>query len=329
MAGEIWCLAEQWKGSLSDATFEALALGRELSDALQVQLQAVLLGHAQRAMADKVFGVDRVLYVDNPAFAAPSPEQSAAALATLVSERKPRAVLITLTNTTWEIGALLAAKLRITYANCCKDVRVENGQLMARCVLYGGKMEVDVGSAQECVVFGLLAGVRPAMLRAETDVTVEEVAVAVPEVSCRFKGYREAEAGDIDITKQDVLVCVGRGIQTKDNIELAEKLAETFGGAVCGTRPVIDQGWLPLSRQVGRSGCIVKPKLYVAVGVSGAPEHVEGMKGSGLIVAINTDTTAPIFHVAHYGIAADAVEILPAITEVMANRKAKACATPH
>ncbi len=329
MAGEIWVVAEQWKGKLSDATFEALALGRELATALEVQLHAVLMGHMQREVADGFPDVDRVLYIDNPAFAVPSPEQCAAALATIVSEKNPRAILICLTNTSWEIGALLAARLQIAYANCCKNVRAEDKKLVARCVLYGGNMEVDVGSDAGCIAFGLLPGVRPASRGLGRPATVEEISVAVPDVSCRFKCYREPEAGDLDITKQSVLVCVGRGIQSKDNIEVAEKLAKLLGGAVCGTRPVIDQGWLPLSRQVGRSGCIVKPSLYLAVGVSGAPEHVEGMKGSGLIVAINSDPSAPIFRVAHYGINADAVEALPAIAEVVAERKAKACATQH
>ncbi|MBM3862248.1 MAG: electron transfer flavoprotein subunit alpha/FixB family protein, partial [Verrucomicrobia bacterium] len=107
----------------------------------------------------------------------------------------------------------------------------------------------------------------------------------------------------------------GRGIQTQDNMELANDLAALLGGAVCGSRPVIDQGWLPLARQVGKSGMSVKPKLYLMLGISGAPEHVEGMKNAGLIVAINTDANAPIFGVAHVGINGDLFEIVPALTE--------------
>jgi electron transfer flavoprotein alpha subunit len=137
----------------------------------------------------------------------------------------------------------------------------------------------------------------------------------------RFTRYLEPEAGDVDITQQNVLVAVGRGIQTKDNLELAEELAATLGGAVCGSRPVIDQGWLSLSRQVGKSGMQVKPKLYFMLGISGAPEHVEGMKDAQLIVAVNTDAAAPIFNVAHYGIVGDALEIAPALTEAVKARK--------
>jgi electron transfer flavoprotein alpha subunit len=131
----------------------------------------------------------------------------------------------------------------------------------------------------------------------------------------RFKKYIEPEAGDVDISQQEVLVAVGRGLQSQDNLELAEELAAALGGAVCGSRPVIDQGWLPLSRQVGKSGLTVKPKIYIAAGLSGAPEHVEGIKGSDLIIAINSDPRAPIFNVAHYGIVGDAAEVLPALAE--------------
>ena len=137
----------------------------------------------------------------------------------------------------------------------------------------------------------------------------------------RLKRYIDPEAGDVDLTKQDVLVAVGRGIQSRDNIALAEDLAKALGGAVAGSRPVIDQGWLPLSRQVGKSGLAVKPKLYVALGISGAPEHIEGMKDSGLIVAVNSDARAPIFNVAHYGIVGDVLETLPALTAAVEARK--------
>jgi electron transfer flavoprotein alpha subunit len=133
------------------------------------------------------------------------------------------------------------------------------------------------------------------------------------------------EAGDVDITKAEILVGVGRGIQRKENLAMAEELAGLLGGTVCASRPVIDQGWLPLSRQVGKSGMVVRPKLYVALGISGASEHVEGMKDSDLIVAINTDAKAPIFDAADYGAAADLFEVVPALLdELKAGRAAAA-----
>jgi electron transfer flavoprotein alpha subunit len=127
----------------------------------------------------------------------------------------------------------------------------------------------------------------------------------------------------VDITKAPILVGVGRGIQNADNMSLAEELAAALSGVVCASRPVIDQGWLPLTRQVGKSGMTVKPKLYLALGISGAPEHLEGMKQSELIVAVNTDPNAPIFSVAHYGAVVDALELLPLLTEEVSNQATK------
>jgi electron transfer flavoprotein alpha subunit len=125
----------------------------------------------------------------------------------------------------------------------------------------------------------------------------------------------------VDITQQAVLVGVGRGIQQQDNVGLAEELAQALGGAVCASRPVVDQGWLPTTRQVGKSGMTVKPKAYLALGISGAPEHQEGMKGSDLIIAVNTDAKAPIFDVAHYGVEVDVLDLLPALVEAVQARK--------
>jgi electron transfer flavoprotein alpha subunit len=173
------------------------------------------------------------------------------------------------------------------------------------------------------VVVGLLPGARPASAAAAGGPpAVEAVTVDLPaEGRVRFDAYLDPAPGDVDVTQQAVLVSVGRGIQTQDNISLAEDLAAALGGVVSASRPVIDQGWLPLTRQVGKSGASVKPKLYFAAGISGAPEHVEGMKGAELIIAVNTDPGAPIFGVAHYGIVADALEVLPALTDAVKARK--------
>jgi electron transfer flavoprotein alpha subunit len=130
----------------------------------------------------------------------------------------------------------------------------------------------------------------------------------------RFLEYVEAAVGEVDITKADIVVAVGRGIKEKDNLPLVEKLAQALGGVLAGSRPVIDAGWLPHERQVGQSGKTVKPKLYLAVGISGASQHVAGMRGSSIIVAINKDPNAPIFKVAHYGIVDDLFKVVPALT---------------
>jgi electron transfer flavoprotein alpha subunit len=323
MSSAIWVLAEQWRGGISEITYENLALGRELADALGVPLEAVLAGAGAKELADGLGKADRVLYLDHPLLADPVPQVLAEVVAALARERKPRAILAPLTNVSLGVGSLIAARLGAPGVNFCKDVRVRDGGLEATCVLYGGKIEITVAVSGEPAILGAWPGVRPAESgRAQAPPPVEEVPVAPFEAPpIRLAKYIEPEAGDVDLVRQDVLVGVGRGIQACDNIALAEELARELGGAVCGSRPIIDQGWMPLSRQVGKSGLTVKPKLYVALGISGAPEHVEGMKDSGVIVAINSDPQAPIFNVAHYGIAGDVLDVLPALVEAVAARK--------
>lgn len=325
MAGPICVLAEQWRGGLSETTYEVLALGREVADDLGAQLQAVLLGHQRRELAQRLGKADSVLYVDHPRLAEATTETQAQALLQAVRAERPRAVLIPLTNVTLGVGTLLGAELGTAAVNFCVDLRVAAGRLEAHCLLYGGKIEATVVPAQEPVVLGIWPGARsPDSGRAEGRTPpVKDMSVELPaEGAVQFKRYLEPEKGDVDITQQDVLVGVGRGIQNEANVALADELAKVLGGAVCGSRPVIDQGWLPLSRQVGKSGLTVKPKLYLALGISGAPEHVEGMRDASLIVAVNSDARAPIFNIAHFGIVADALDVVPALQEALLLRKA-------
>jgi electron transfer flavoprotein alpha subunit len=323
MAGSVWVLAEQWRGQVTEITFEVLALAREVARDLGVPLHAVLLGHQVKDLAGALGVADSVIYVDHPGLAEATPEAWSQALLPLAQEEQPRVFLVPLTNVTMGIGTLLGAAMGIPVVNFCKDARVTDGALYVRCVLYGGKMEATVAFTDRPTILGVWPGARPADAgRSPRVPNVVERPAMLPEVSrTRFHAYHTPAAGDIDISKQDVLVAVGRGIQSKDGVELAEELAGALGGAVCGSRPVIDQGWLPLTRQVGKSGATVKPRLYLAAGISGAPEHVEGMKGAQLIVAINTDAGAPIFQVAHYGIVADVSDVLPALTEGVRTRK--------
>ena len=245
------------------------------------------------------------------------------ALFQLAAGTKPRVILIPLTNVSMGIGTLLAGRLGVAAVNFCTNLEVVDGAPRAQCLLYGGKIECLVETAAEPAIFGIGPGVRAADKgRSDRAVAIEDFHAEFARTEAvRFARYIEPEAGDVDITRQDILVAVGRGIQSRDNIELAEELAGQLGGTLCASRPVVDQGWLPLSRQVGKSGCTVKPKLYLALGVSGAPEHVEGMRDSALIVAVNTDAEAPIFNVAHYGLVADALELIPVLSEAVQHRK--------
>lgn len=329
MTGNVWVLVEHWRGNVSDITYELLALGREVADALGVKLEAVLLGSQVAALAETLGKADAVLYADHAALVEPLHEAYTEALAQMAVARKPRVVLVPLTNVTLGVGTFLACRLGAAATNFVKDVRVVDGAIQACAVLYGGKMEVTVAVEREPAVLGIWPGARPGEQGWATTVPpVEQVAVSLPDVPrVRFVRYINPAPGDVDISQQESLVAVGRGIQNKDNLELAAELAEELGGAVCGSRPVIDQGWLPLSRQVGKSGANVKAKLYVAAGISGAPEHVEGIRNASLVIAVNTDEQAPIFGMAHYGVVADALDFLPALTEAI--RKKKQAAASH
>lgn len=323
MTANIWIAAESRKGSISEATFEVLALGRELADALGVQLEAVLIGHGEREAASSLGKADRVLYVDHPSLAGGDGEQVSRAWAALWEQRGPAIVLAPITNLSWDLLGLLPGRLGVPLVNLCREVTATGGALETASILYGGKMALSVSVGSGPAVIAVLPGVRPAEAgRSEVPVTIEDVALDLAADSgIRLLGFDEPEAGDVDITQLDALVAVGRGISSEANIEVAEDLAAALGGAVCGSRPIIDQGWLPLVRQVGKSGVTVKPRLYVAAGVSGAPEHVEGMKDSELIIAVNTDAGAPIFSVAHYGVVDDATDVLEALAEAVKARK--------
>jgi electron transfer flavoprotein alpha subunit len=241
MSGNIWVLAEHWRGNLSEITFELLALGRQVADDLGVSLEAVLLGQDVEGLAQELGAANSVLHVEHPSLGAPNPEPLAAALTALAKEREPKALLLPMTNVAADLLGLLPARLEAPFANLCKDLRVSDGELEARCVLYGGKMEATVTLAGAPALLGILPGVRKAEDgRSESAPAVEDVSVELPaDPRVRFEDYIEPEAGDVDITQQPVLVSVGRGIETEDNIELAEDLAKALGGAVCASRPPI------------------------------------------------------------------------------------------
>ena len=322
MAGNVWVVAEPRKGTVSDATLELLALGRRLADALGVRLEAILLGRGVRELAASLGPADTVLCVDHPTLADDPGLQASRALAALASARAPAAILVPTTNVSWDLLGLLPGRLGAPLVNFCREVEVVDGNLQVGCLLYGGKMTVTVAAGTGPVVLAVLPGAASASDARAAAPDVEEVSVDLPDdPGVRLLAYQEPEAGDVDITQQEALVAVGRGISSEANLEVAEDLAGVLGGAVCGSRPVIDQGWLPLVRQVGKSGVTVKPRLYVAAGISGAPEHVEGMKDSELIIAVNTDAGAPIFSVADYGIVDDATDVLEALADAVRKRK--------
>lgn len=323
MQGPILILAEHLRGEIADITYEMLGIGRKLADDLKVPLHSVIFGKDVAPLASQLGVSDSVFVFNHPQLDMPSSEVVAALLKTLIEQKNVSLVLIGGTNVSTGIGPKLSFRLNLPFVNFCKNIRVENGLVILTSQLFGGKILSDVRLQENRGVVSVYPGSFPPDAgKSDKKPSIEMLALplweSIPlgeETKVIFKQYLEPEAGDIDITKQDILVSIGRGIANADNIALVNELADALGGAVCASRPVIDQGWLPLSRQVGKSGMTVKPKLYLALGISGAPEHQEGMKNSQLVIAVNTDPKAPIFDIAQYGVVEDLFEIVPQLIE--------------
>jgi electron transfer flavoprotein alpha subunit len=219
------------------------------------------------------------------------------------------------TATGMDLAAWLSARLGVPCAAYVKNIGTD---LTMSCQAYGGKMAADVTAEGDMAIAACLAGSFPVEAgHGSTAATTIASPVDLGSLKVKFVEAIKPAGGDVDITSQVKLVSIGRGIGGKENVELAEELAGKLGATVSCSRPVVDAGWLPRTRQVGKSGLKVKPKLYLMLGISGAPEHLEGMKSAELIIAINTDKKAPIFNVAHYGATADLFEVAEAMLELL------------
>lgn len=318
MSQDLFVVAEHLKGQLADVTFELLGKGRELADRQGSHLVAVLLGHQVEELAGSLGTADKVIYAEHPHLAGFTSDGYGRVLAELIQTSSPWLVLLSNTSMGMDLAAVLSARTGVPLVAYASDLRLENGKLVATSQLYGGKMDVESEFEGDAAIVSVLAGSFAADAgRKQGSPAVEKYTptVALEDVKVRFKTLIEPEAGDVDITQHEVLVSVGRGIQSEENLPLVQQLADALGGVLSCSRPIVDNKWLPKTRQVGKSGLKVKPKAYLAVGISGAPEHIEGMKDADLIIAINSDPEAPIFDYAHYGVVGDLFDIVPLLTE--------------
>lgn len=315
MTNDIFILAEHLNNKLSDITFEMAGKAKQLAAAFGGKAVAVLLGHGAAPLAETI-GADSVLYVDDPALAQFNPEAYGRVLSALVKARAPRLVMIGNTSMGMDLAAWLSGTTGLPLIAYVNRLAVENGTLVATSQIYGGKIQAEAVPEGEACIVSCLAGAFPAE-SGKGSAAVEQInaPISLGDLKVKFVKMIQPEGGDVDITQQPILVSIGRGIGGQENIELAQELAEALGCAVSASRPITDAGWLPKTRQVGKSGLTVKPKLYLALGISGAPEHLEGMRGAETIVAVNTDPKAPIFDVAHYGATCDMLDLLPALAE--------------
>jgi len=312
---EIFVVSEQRRGQIRDITFEMLTKGRELAEKTNTDLTAVLFGKGIKEHARTLSEyAKRVLLVEDAKLENFNSETYQKVLCNLISERKPLLTFIGHTSFGVDLAPSLAVALNVPIATDCIDLEFEEETLIITRQMYGGKVNVKavVRKAESYIVT-----IRQAAFTAQrlTPMNGEIVEVHSPlseEITeKRFIEYVLPPPGGVDITSADVVVGVGRGIKDVGNIPMVEELAKALDGVLGCSRPVVDKGWLPNDRQVGTSGRTVKPKLYIAVGISGAFQHVLGMKNSDLIIAINKDPNAPIFSFADYGIADDLFKILP------------------
>lgn len=319
--GDVLVVAEHLKGALADITFELLGQGKTLATQLEGACHVALIGGTDE-MVSSLGAADSVVRVDGNGddLADFNPESYAAALEAIVEAKSPQVVLVGYTSMGMDLASTVATRLEMPHAAFAVSVEAGDG-IRVTSQLYGGKMNVtsDLGPGP-CIVSVLAGSASADAGRADGSPATETLPAPAAAGRVRFLRLLEPEAGDVDITSQEILVAIGRGIGSKDDIEVAEELAEKLNAAVAGSRPLIDSGWLPKTRQVGKSGLKVSPKLYLALGISGAPEHIEGMKSSATIIAVNTDKNAPIFNVAHYGLVEDLFDVCEELTEALDSR---------
>lgn len=302
---ETLVIAEHLQGVLRDPTLEAVTAARTLGDRVTV----LLIGqHPQTLVpAVSVEGVDEIVC----AAVAPEhfePDPYLAAAEAVVAERHPDAVLAGFTVNTMGYLPALAAKLGLGFASDVFSLaKSEEGGIIATRAYYGSKVHGEVTLPSPPVV--LLRPTTWAVAEGTASPNVTTVAVPTTQSRVTHVAFEEAPRGDVDITTADFLLSIGRGIGERENIEVFEKLAEKMGATLSVSRPLVDAGWMPSNRQVGQSGKTVKPKVYLAMGISGAVQHLAGMKTSGTIVAVNSDPEAAIFRVAHYGAVLDLFDV--------------------
>ena len=319
MSVGILVFIEHRDGVANKASLEGITAAQSLGSQLQQQVTAVVLGSDVNDLAQQIaaYDIQKVVHAKNAKLADYTPDGYADAMERVVRQLDPALVLMTHTYLVRDFAPKLAARFKKSLISDCIRANVDGGKVGFTRRIFLGKLDADVSSDGEAPVFATFqsGAYRADQAAKGSGAPVEAMDVEVGEVrmvpEAPFQEVKQA----VDLTKTDVIVAVGRGIKSKDNLVLAEKLAEALGGDLAASRPICDAEWLPIDRQIGSSGQTVAPKLYIALGISGAIQHLVGMKNSGTIVAINKDPEAPIFDIADYGIVGDLFEAVPVLTE--------------
>jgi electron transfer flavoprotein alpha subunit len=305
-------VAEHLQGRVRDVTYEVVSAARALGGPVTV----AVIGADPASLDVSREGVDEVVHV-KVAQAEFENDVYQAALESLLAERKPEVVLLGFTVNSMGYGGAAAAKLGLGFASDVFAVSREGESLVATRAFYGSKVHAELEFPAGKPVLLLLRPTIWPPAAAGGSPTVSEHAFEPVESRARHRELREAAKSDVDITTADFLLSIGRGIGEQENIAMFEELAEKIGATLAVSRPIVDAGWMPNARQVGQSGKTVKPKVYLAFGISGAVQHLAGMKTSETIIAVNTDPEAAIFDVAHYGAVADLFDVAEELAKLV------------
>jgi electron transfer flavoprotein alpha subunit len=328
MPNTILVIVEQREGKLNRVSWETLTAGQAIAAETGWPLEAAVVGGNIAALASEVAGkkVSKVYAIENAKLEPYTPDGFAAALKQFLSEKQPRLVLMPHTYQVRDFVPKLATAMHRTVISDAVGYKKEGEKLLFTRQMFQGKFVADVSFAGEAPWFvtfqnGAFRGDK--VEAGASAAPVETVAVEIADGVIRNKPqevFKEAKQA-VDLTQAEIIVAVGRGIKEQKNIDIAKQLAEALGGELAASRPICDSGWLPMDRQIGSSGQTVAPKLYLALGISGAIQHIVGMKGARTIVAVNKDSEAPIFEIADYAIVGNLFEVVPPLIEEV--KKAK------
>jgi electron transfer flavoprotein alpha subunit len=331
MPDTILVVVEQREGKLNRVSWETLTAGQALAAETGWSLEAAVVGAGTQSLANEVAGkrVTKVFAVQSPKLEPYTPDAFASALKQFLSVRQPRLVLMPHTYQVRDFVPKLATAMGRTAITDCVGYKKEGGKLLFTRQMFQGKLSADVAFACDAPWFvtfqnGAFRGDK--VDDGAAAAPVETVNAEVAEGTIRnqpHEVFKEAKQA-VDLTQAEIIVAVGRGIKEQKNIEIARQLADALGGEIAASRPICDSGWLPMDRQIGSSGQTVAPKLYLALGISGAIQHIVGMKGARTIIAVNKDSEAPIFEIADYAVVGNLFDVVPPLIEEVKKAKAGA-----
>jgi electron transfer flavoprotein alpha subunit len=318
---DIWVIVEQREGQVLDIGLELIGEGRKLADKVGCKLVAVLLGNGMEDKASELikYGADKVIYGENELLDIYTTDGYTKIISELIFDRKPESVLIGATTIGRDLGPRLAGRVGTGLTADCTVLAIDetDGKILQTRPAFGGNLMATIICPKNRPQ---MSTVRPGVMEKgifdeSRSGEVEKIAVSLEENDIKSKVVEVVKSAKshVSLTDAEIIISAGRGLGNKDGFEMIEKLAEAFGGEVGASRAAVDNGWIDHDHQVGQTGTTVRPRIYVACGISGAIQHLAGMKESDMIIAINNNPEAPIFNHAHYGIVGDLYDVIPEI----------------